>query len=310
MTLLVVKAMGLITVQDLGRRGRMHEALPPGGALVPSMLISANRAVGNDEGAAAIEVCGELVVRAEGDLRVSIDGHRRADQRVDQRVDQRDQRTFDIALREGDELRVTSAPRRVTYLAVRGGIDSPIVLDGRGTHLSAGIGGLIRSGARIAIASSGTAALARGDQNQAANESARRDPNESPRRDACDSPRRHASDTGDAPEIRLVAGPDIAAFAPGAFDVLVGSSWRVGSSSDRVGTRLEGPVLARRADYVERSRPLVIGAIEVPRDGAPIVLGPEHPTTGGYPVLAVIASESLDAFHSLPLGGSVRFRRC
>jgi allophanate hydrolase subunit 2 len=72
-------------------------------------------------------------------------------------------------------------------------------------------------------------------------------------------------------------------------------------------TRLEGERIERRAEYVEQSRPMVIGAIEVPGDGAPIVLGPEHPTTGGYPVLAVIASDSLDAFHSVPLGGSVRF---
>ena len=52
---------------------------------------------------------------------------------------------------------------------------------------------------------------------------------------------------------------------------------------------------------------MVRGALEVPRDGAPIVLGPEHPTTGGYPILAVIAHVDLDHFFSVRLGDEVRF---
>jgi allophanate hydrolase subunit 2 len=78
-------------------------------------------------------------------------------------------------------------------------------------------------------------------------------------------------------------------------------------ASNRVGTRLAGPALPRRADYRERSRPMVRGALEVPRDGQPIVLGPEHPTSGGYPVIGVIASAELGRFHAIRLGGSVRF---
>jgi 5-oxoprolinase (ATP-hydrolysing) subunit C len=54
---------------------------------------------------------------------------------------------------------------------------------------------------------------------------------------------------------------------------------------------------------------MVIGAIEVPRDGNPIVLGPEHPTTGGYPIIAVVASADLGRLFSIRLGGTVRFTR-
>ena len=61
--------------------------------------------------------------------------------------------------------------------------------------------------------------------------------------------------------------------------------------------------------YRERSRPMVRGAIEVPGDGAPIVLGPDHPTTGGYPVLAVIAERDLGSLFAIRLGGTVRFVR-
>jgi allophanate hydrolase subunit 2 len=52
---------------------------------------------------------------------------------------------------------------------------------------------------------------------------------------------------------------------------------------------------------------MVLGAIEVPRDGKPIVLGPEHPTTGGYPIVAVVARDDLAALFSIRLGGRVRF---
>lgn len=65
MSLVVVRVLGLVTVQDLGRPGRMHEAVPPGGALVPELVVAANRAVGNPDGAPALEIFGRLVVRAE-----------------------------------------------------------------------------------------------------------------------------------------------------------------------------------------------------------------------------------------------------
>lgn len=142
MSLVVVRSLGLVTVQDLGRPGRMHEALPPGGALVPSMLVRANRAVGNPGDAAAIEVCGQLVVRAESGVRIAIVGgagradvDAGADARVDAhvgadsdaRVDPRLDATVIIRdLGAGNEAQIASGPRRVAYLAVRGGLDAPV----------------------------------------------------------------------------------------------------------------------------------------------------------------------------------------
>ena len=260
MSLTVVRAVGLVTVQDLGRPGRMHEAVPPGGALVPGRLIAANRAVGNPDDAAAIEVLGELVVQAQRALEVATDT---APAR---------------ALAVGEPLTVASEPRRVAYLAVRGGIEAPLVLGGRGALLSAGLGGLVRAGQQLAVGELPRAPIAAA-----------------------------AEPPGDGP-IRLVAGPDRDHFTPEALALLTASEYRVLPSSNRVGTRLDGPALPRTA-LPEVSRPMVIGAIEVPRDGKPIVLGPEHPTTGGYPVIAVVASADLGRLFSVRLGGSVRFRR-
>jgi 5-oxoprolinase (ATP-hydrolysing) subunit C len=253
MRLAVVKVLGLCTTQDHGRIGRMHEGLPRGGPLVPSLLARANRAVSNPDDTAGIEVLGKLIVRAEEALDVSVDGATRS-------------------MRAGEELAIESEPRRVAYLAIRGGVKAPIVLGSASTHLSAGLGRALQTDDVIDID-----AVAQ----------------------ALDVHVLPALE-GDAP-IRVIAGPDGDAFASA-----LGETYRVLPTSDRIGTRLDGFRIARR-DVRERSRPMIRGAIEVPGDGAPIVLGPEHPTTGGYPVIGVIASADLDRFFAIRLGGTVRF---
>jgi allophanate hydrolase subunit 2 len=267
MSLVSVRAAGLVTVQDLGRPGRMHEAVPPGGALVRDRLIAANRAVANPDDAPAIEVLGHLVVRAEQALQVATDT------------------TAPRTLAAGAELTVASEPRRVAYLAVRGGISAPLVLGGRGALLCAGLGGLVRTGQRFTSAELSAAG---------------------PAADRVSAPPPGA-DPASGP-IRILAGPDTAHFTPEALELLGSCEYRILPSSDRVGTRLDGPALPRTA-APEASRPMVIGAIEVPRDGKPIVLGPEHPTTGGYPVIAVVAFADLGRLFSIRPGGTVRFAR-
>jgi 5-oxoprolinase (ATP-hydrolysing) subunit C len=261
----VVRVLGLVTVQDLGRPGHMHEAVPQGGALARDRLAAANGAAGNTAGAPALEVLGELVVRARASVVIGTDTH-------GARV-----------LRAGDEHVVHSAPRRCAYLAVRGGIAAPLVLGGRGTLLCAGLGRAIQAGHVIA-----TTDAFYFDEPTPSGELA------------------SSAARADAP-IRIVPGPDLDAFPPDGLAVLTSAAYRVLPSSDRVGTRLAGAVVPRLPGYRERSRPMVEGALEIPGDGLPIALGPEHPTTGGYPVIAVIASAELGRFHAIALGASVRF---
>jgi biotin-dependent carboxylase-like uncharacterized protein len=274
MTLTVVRSLGLVTVQDLGRPGHMHQALPPGGALVRSALLAANRAAGNPDNAAAIEILGTLTVRAESDVLIALDSPAAA--------------AAPRVLRAGDELAISSEPRRAAYLAVAGGIDAPLVLGGRGAHLSAGIGRLLRAGDRLSPASPGSPVLPAA-------------PSPAPPAPS------HVGPPVAPPLIRVIAGPDLDAFDATALATLTSAPYRILPTSDRVGTRLAGPPLPRRPDHLEQSRPMVRGALEVPRDGAPIVLGPEHPTTGGYPILAVISHADLDRFFSVRLGGEVHF---
>lgn len=258
MTFAIERVVGLATIQDLGRPGHMHVAVPAAGALVPELLVAANRGVDNEDDAAAIEVLGELTIRARADVRVAVDDGAARE------------------LRANETMTVTSGRRRCAYLAVRGGVDAPSVLGARGALLAAQIGELLRAGTVLEIGDAAHASAA-------------------------------AMTFRDSELISIVPGPDLDAFTDDAIAILTSSGYRISPSSNRVGTRLEGPALPRRPGTRERSRPMIRGALEVPGDGMPIVLGPEHPTTGGYPIAAVIASADLGRFHAIRLGGTVRF---
>ncbi|HET9991379.1 MAG TPA: biotin-dependent carboxyltransferase family protein, partial [Kofleriaceae bacterium] len=175
------------------------------------------------------------------------------------------------------ELVIESEPQRVSYLAIRGGVAAPLVLGSASAHLAAELGGVLAAGARIGSAGAPDVAPATGAPLAAVRAA-----------------------------IRVLPGPDAHAFAPDALAALVSAPYRIAPASDRVGTRLVGPVLAR-SSAPDRSRPTVRGAIEVPRDGQPIVLGPEHPTTGGYPIVATICTADLDRFFAIRIGGDVVF---
>jgi biotin-dependent carboxylase-like uncharacterized protein len=263
----ILAVRGLTTVQDAGRPGRMHEGVPPGGALVPELAARANLAVGNGHGAPLLEVFGGVTLAPRGrSLAVA---------------------TEDGAARtlEADEALDVPSPRglRVRYVAVAGGLAVPRVLGGRGTLLVAELGGhqgrALRRGDRIEV---GSSALAR---------------------ERTSAPL--ALDTSRA--VRVFQGPDIGRFEAGALDTLVSEPFTILPTSDRTGARLAGPVLARLDGDTGRSAPMVRGAIQVPASGAPIVLGPDHPTTGGYPVLAVVARADLGTLFARPVGAAVRF---
>lgn len=263
----VVAVTGLATVQDGGRPGHMHEGVPPGGPLVPELLARANAAVGNEEGEAGLELLGALTLAAPEGTVVASDDG------------------VAVELRARERWTVRGEGGRVRYVAVRGGIAVPRVLGGRGTLLGAGLGGhegrALRRGDGLPVGDAGSAQHRR--------------PPAAPDLEAA---------------IRVVPGPDLERFDASALAVLLASEFRVDPRSDRVGTRLSGPVLPRVGDDpgdLGPSCPMVRGAIQVPPSGAPIVMGPDHPTTGGYPVLATVVVASLGALGARPVAGVVRF---
>ncbi len=260
--IVVEKTAGLATVQDLGRVGYASQGMPRGGALCPDLLRRANRALGNEEGAACVEVFGRLVIAAEGAVTIATE------------------RGEVTTLAAGEEYVVEpDATLRVRYLAIGGGVDAPVVLGSRSPlsgFKSALSKGSVLSGVGVGAGAEAGVGVGVGA----------------------------GVGVGVGAGIGVVVGPDDSS----AFDAFVGTTWRIGVASDRVGTRLAGPALARASADVLPSSPTVIGAIQLPAGGSPIVIGPDGPTTGGYPIIAVIARAHLDAFHALPLGASVSFR--
>lgn len=260
----VTRTAGLSTVQDAGRPGFMHMAVPPGGPLVRAWLARANACVDNAAGAAAIETFGSITLSSEGAISLGTD--------EGERIELAPRATWTLAC----------GPARVRYVAVRGGIDVPMVLGGRGTLLAAGLGGLAGR------------ALVVGDLLRVGN-----DPLEA----------RVIIPLDLSAAVLLHPGPDLARLPPGTFEALLASRPRIDARSDRVGVRLVGAALPSRPlpENATSSTPMVRGAIQLPPDGNPIVLGPDHPTTGGYPVIAVAASEDVDRLFALPVGATVHF---
>ena len=107
----------------------------------------------------------------------------------------------------------------------------------------------------------------------------------------------------------MVLGPRDDWFTSAALDELLSERFTVTPASNRIGLRLDGPTLDRARAEELPSEGMVPGAIQVPPSGQPILLLADHPTTGGYPVIAVVVEHDLSAAAQLRPGQQVRFRR-
>lgn len=267
----MVAAGVLTTVQDQGRPGLAHLGVPPSGALDVHAFALGNRLVGNPPGSAVLEAT--LVgprLRFREPATVALTGAATA-------------RGANAVIRLGagevlDVGRCLDGAR--TYVAVRGGFDAAPVLGSRSTDLLTGIGPApLRDGDVLAVGPArvdgGTGVL--GPQ-----------PSSGP--------------------LRIIPGPRDDWFAAGALELLCSAAWTVNPSANRVGVRLDGPALARTRTDELQSEGLVTGALQVPGSGRPILLLNDHPTTGGYPVIAVVHSEDVARAGQLRPGDAVRFR--
>jgi antagonist of KipI len=291
----------LTTVQDEGRPGWTHLGVPESGAADPWSIAVANLLVGNEPAAAVLEMT--LIgpsLRARSDVTIGLAGadlggrieHGRAlPSGRSHRLAAGDVMTFSAARGAG----ATDGIRG--YLAIAGGVDVPLVLGSRSTCLPGGFGGLagraLRSGDLVAAGRS----VPRGPGGRDGQSASGSNP-ELVWPEAGDDDRPSGAGTGVT--LRLVAGPD-----PG-IDALVDGRWRVGSVFDRVGVRLDGEPLAGGIGGETLTHGMPWGAVQVPPDGRPIILGADHQTTGGYRVLGVVISADLPILGQLRPGSDVR----
>ncbi len=278
---LIVHATGpLALVQDLGRLGQAGIGVGRSGAADRASLRQGNRALGNHEGAAAIEVTGggldvevgdELIAMCvSGALcSVTIDGRAVGSHSVE-------------SAPAGSRVRVgPPASGLRAYLCVRGGVDVPEVLGSRSHDVLSGLGPApLAAGDVLPVGAS------RGDF---------------PRVDFLVAPR------WDAPVVlRAVLGPRQDWIADP--DVLVAQPWQATQDIDRVGMRLSGATFERARTDQLPSEGIWRGAVQIPPSGEPVLFLADHPVTGGYPVIAVVIDEDVDRAAQVKPGQSLVFR--
>jgi biotin-dependent carboxylase-like uncharacterized protein len=281
MTLTVLQPGLLTLIQDAGRPGYSSSGVGASGAFDRAALRQANVLVGNPDRSAVLEVTGGglrlratrehvlAVTGAVGPIHVAGRPVEHGRAFVAQPGDEVELSAFDVGLR--------------AYAAVSGGVAVDPTLGSRSTDTLSGIG---------------PAALAVGDHVPVGIGA-----------HPTEQPDVQALITSGTTTVDVLLGPRDDWFTPDAVARFLASAWTVSAASSRVGIRLDGPSLERAVDGEIPSEPCVFGSIQVTSAGMPVVLGPDHPVTGGYPVIAVVIDRHLDRLAQVRPGETLRFRR-
>jgi antagonist of KipI len=297
----VLKPGLLTTVQDLGRPGYQQYGIVVGGALDAMSARVANLVLGNDENAAVLEMAQTgPALFFEADALVAWCG-------------------ADFGARIGDQVLPRDRPVRVAagetiafdfaqdglraWLAVAGGIDEPLVMGSRSTYRRAGIGGhqgrplvagdTLRTGTLSERAKQLMASLQKAGS-RATGWTARPDILGRP---------------APAGTVRAMVGPEWPWFTAEAQQAFFAADWLATKEADRMGVRLQGPMLALQKAREMISSSVNAGVVQVPAAGQPIVLLPSRQTMGGYPRLAAVATVDLGRLTQLRPGDKVRFQK-
>jgi biotin-dependent carboxylase-like uncharacterized protein len=278
----VVRRPGaLTTVQDRGRPGWKHLAVPRSGALDGPAAALANRLVGNPPDAAVLETTmdgvgfdlpdGGWICVTGAAAPVTIDGRPAAWSSA-------------VWVAPGGSVEVAPAVRGVrSYVAVDGGVDVPAVLGSRATDLLSGLGPPpLRAGDVLPLGR----------------------PDSPPQVDGAPAP----ALPGESMTLRILPAPRSEWLTNEGNGLLTSVRYTVSPDSNRVAIRLAGPPLLRRPGELP-SEGTVIGGVQVPADGQPLIFLADHPTTVGYPVVAIVAPDELWQCAQLRPGAGIRFVR-
>ncbi|MEV3903454.1 biotin-dependent carboxyltransferase family protein [Mycobacterium sp. NPDC050551] len=276
----ILRTGPLALVEDLGRPGMSHLGVSRSGAADRRSHTLANRLVANPNDRATVEVTlGGLTARVRGgDVAIAVTG---AD--ADPSVNGKPFGTNSIRYAHDGDVISLGVPHSGlrSYLAVRGGIDVAPVLGSRSYDVMSAIGPTPLQPGDVLPVGEHTADFPKLDQAPVA---------------AIDD---------DVVELMVVPGPRDDWFTNP--DVLVRTNWKVTNHSDRVGIRLVGmPLDYRNTDRQLPSEGATRGSIQVPPNGFPVILGPDHPVTGGYPVIGVVCGDDIDRLAQIRPGQTVR----
>ena len=292
MSLMVIRSGFLSSVQDLGRIRFRQFGVSTSGALDSFALRVANLLVGNDEGAAALEITlGGLHLRFEDERIVAWCGGE-----FDVQIGSRALPAGHVArLQGGEELKFGRAQIGCRcWLAISGGIDVAIVLGSRSADLRANFGGLegrtLRSGDMVPLGlRPGSSLPATGKVSQ------------------WTAPHDWASPASRHPILRFVRGLDWDRFNASTLQRFTSEAFNVSPDSDRMGVRFDGPELKREDKMDLISEAVAPGTIQVPPSGKPILLLGDCQTIGGYPKIAHVITVDLGIAAQVRAGDQVRF---
>lgn len=282
-------------IEDLGRVGQSHLGVSVSGVADEAAARQANRLVGNAAGDAVIEtVLGGLKIHARGDLVLACTGAAEGAAIDGPNGRRRVAARTPFVLHDGETLAIDSPARGLrSYLAARGGLDVPSVLDSRSRDALSGIGPApLTAGDRLAVGQPGPAHIVG-----------------APEPDTLAKPEQDG-----AIVVRVVLGPRHDWFDDATIARFTRTRWQVTQQSNRVGVRLALPendadsaALTRCRDGELPSEGTAAGAVQIPPSGLPVLFLKDHPVTGGYPVIAVVLAADLPLSAQLAPGDAVRF---
>ena len=280
----VLDAATANTVQDTGRRGYLHIGVGRSGAMDPVALQVGNILLGNMMDAAAIEIqifpfavqflAATAFAVTGADCAPALDGATLPP-------------WWAASAQPGQVLRLRQPQDGArSYLTFAGGIDVPIVLGSRSTHLRSGFGGLdgrpLQTGDRLATGPARQQAVSLGVA-----------PPERPHDKVL--------------TVRALPAAEYPDFPDAAQQMFWSAEWRITAQSNRHGYRLSGPPIAGGEGFNIRSTPILPGIVQVPPGGAPIVQMSDANSAGGYPKIASVINADLPLLGQARLGGQIRF---
>ena len=286
MSITVLNPGLLTTVQDQGRVGYQQFGVSVSGVMDPRSAALANILAGNDQGEAVLECTmmgpqlqfdkANVIAITGGDLGPTLDGKAVPNYQA-------------VAVKAGQVLKFT-APKTGcrAFIAFAGGLDIPVTMGSRSTYMKAKIGGFqgrkLEKGDKIGF--------------------------RAPKTDL-----RNLNSRYIAPEfvprplytVRVVLGPQDDMFTDQGVNTFLTETYTVTPEFDRMGCRLDGPVIAHKEGGDIISDGIAFGAIQVPSAGTPIIMLGDRQTTGGYTKIATVITADFRTLAQLKAGDKARF---
>lgn len=275
------------TIQDTGRHGYLKYGVPVSGAMDMFSLTAANTLVGNHVNCACLETT--LIgpeLQALADTQIAIAGGDCTPRIKDNRVPM----WHTLSVHEKDVVSFENMKSGCrAYVAVRGGVDSPVLLDSRSTYVRGGFGGM--EGRQLKAGDTVETGPTR------------------PLGAEYSLPRELIPQFDSDLAVHVVLGPQADMFTDEGVKAFLRNPYKITPEADRMGYRLEGPPIKHRSKADIVSDALLLGAIQVPKNQQPIIMMKDAQTTGGYPKIAAAVTSDLDMLGQAKPNDRIRFSK-